>query len=111
MAMRTSHTRVVRSIDVVTMRAPSGLKAADSTTSSWPRSTAISLPVAASHTRAVWSDDLVRMQAPSGLKAADRRSAQVARARSRDAIHVLASKPGRTLSNTSMVSGCFAARS
>ena len=35
-------------MDAVTMRDPSGLKAADDTACSWPRSTAISLPVAAS---------------------------------------------------------------
>ena len=53
------------------MRAPSGLNAADTTNSSWPRSTAISLPVAASHSRAVLSPDAVTMRAPSGLKAAE----------------------------------------
>ena len=57
--------------DAVTMRDPSGLKAADVTASSWPRRTAISLAVAASQMRAVLSDDAVTMRDPSGLKAAD----------------------------------------
>ena len=58
------------SYDAVTMRDPSGLKAAEITWASWPRRTAISLPLA-SQMRAVWSDDAVTMRDPSGLKAAE----------------------------------------
>src|SRR6516165_10031421 len=57
--------------DAVTMREPSGLKAAEVTRSSWPRTTAISLALAASQMRAVVSPDAVTMREPSGLKAAD----------------------------------------
>ena len=57
--------------DAVTMRDPSGLKAAEFTSSSWPRRTAISLAVAASQMRAVLSCDAVTMRDPSGLKAAE----------------------------------------
>ena len=57
--------------DAVTMRDPSGLKAAELTASSWPRRTAISLAVAASQMRAVLSSDAVTMRDPSGLKAAE----------------------------------------
>ena len=57
--------------DAVTMRDPSGLKAADITALSWPRRTAISLAVAASQMRAVLSSDAVTMREPSGLKAAE----------------------------------------
>jgi len=53
------------------MRDPSGLKAAEFTSRSWPRRTAISVAVAASQMRAVLSDDAVTMRDPSGLKAAD----------------------------------------
>ena len=67
----TSQTRAVLSSDAVTMRDPSGLKAADRTESAWPLRTAIALPVAASQTRAVLSDDVVTMRDPSGLKAAE----------------------------------------
>src|SRR5262245_48882038 len=63
--------RAVLSLDVVTMRDPSRLKAAECTEPSWPRRTAISLAVAASQTRAVWSSDAVTMRDPSGLKAAE----------------------------------------
>ena len=63
--------RAVLSADAVTMRDPSGLKAAEVTASSWPRRTAISLAVAASQMRAVLSPDAVTMRDPSGLKAAD----------------------------------------
>ena len=69
--LAASQMRAVLSIDAVTMRDPSGLKAAEFTTSSWPRRTAISLPLAASQMRAVLSDDAVTMRDPSGLKAAE----------------------------------------
>src|SRR5262249_59076179 len=58
--------------EAVTMRDPSGLKAAEYTALSCPRRTAISLPVAVSQMRAVPSCDAVTMRDPSGLKAADR---------------------------------------
>src|SRR5947207_1823006 len=45
--------RAVLSADAVTMRDPSGLKAADETLLSWPRRTAISLAHAASQMRPV----------------------------------------------------------
>jgi hypothetical protein len=57
--------------DAVTMRDPSGLKAAEVTPPSWPRRTAISLALAASQMRAVLSYDAVTMRDPSWLKAAD----------------------------------------
>ena len=63
--------RAVLSPDAVTMRDPSGLKAAEFTQSSWPRRTAISLALAASQMRAVLSHDAVTMRDPSGLKAAE----------------------------------------
>src|ERR1700730_15537352 len=63
--------RAVLSPDAVTMRDPSGLNAAETTTSSWPRRTAISLALAASQMRAVLSTDAVTMRDPSGLKAAE----------------------------------------
>src|SRR6516162_6955868 len=63
--------RAVLSDNAVTMRDPSGLKAAEFTKSSWPRRTTISLPLAASQMRAVLSDDAVTMRDPSGLKAAE----------------------------------------
>ena len=50
---------------------PSGLKATEFTPPSWPRSTAISLPVATSHSRAVLSPEPVTIVRPSGLKATD----------------------------------------
>src|SRR5215831_19708557 len=63
--------RAVWSSDAVTMRDPSGLKAAEFTKRSWPRRTAISLALAASQMRAVLSFDAVTMRDPSGLKAAE----------------------------------------
>src|SRR5215510_12527671 len=63
--------RAVLSSDPVTMRDPSGLKAAEVTSTSWPRKTAISLALAASQMRAVFSLDAVTMRDPSGLKAAE----------------------------------------
>ena len=63
--------RAVLSADAVTMRDPSGLKAAEFTVSLWPRRTAISFAVAASQMRAVLSPDAVTMRDPSGLKAAE----------------------------------------
>ena len=48
-------SRTTRNSDAVTMRDPSRLKAADHTWLSWPRSTAISLALAASQIRAVLS--------------------------------------------------------
>src|SRR5262245_55048141 len=44
--------RAVLSHDAVTMRNPSGLKAAERTIPTWPRRTAISLPLAGSQMRA-----------------------------------------------------------
>src|SRR5262245_10852342 len=67
--------RAVLSRDAVTMRDPSGLKAAEYTKSSWPRRIAISLALAASQMRAVLSRDAVTMRDPSGLKAAEFRTA------------------------------------
>ena len=65
-----SQMRAVLSRDAVTMRDPSGLKAAEVTSRSWPRRTAISLPLAASHTRAVLSrrrgDDTLAVGAKGG---------------------------------------------
>src|ERR1700730_7293588 len=63
--------RAVLSPDAVTMRDPSGLNAAEYTSSSWPRRTAISLALAASQMRAVLSIDAVTMRDPSVRKAAD----------------------------------------
>src|SRR6516162_1258462 len=60
--------------DAVTMRDPSGLKAAEFTSAPWPSRAAISLPRAASQMRAVQSVEAVTMRDPSGLKAAERRS-------------------------------------
>ena len=71
MAVAASQMRAVLSSDAVTMRDPSGLKAAERTALSWPRRTAISLAVAASQMRAVLSSDAVTMRDPSGLKAAE----------------------------------------
>ena len=71
MPVAASQMRAVLSADAVTMRDPSGLKAAEFTVSSWPRRTAISLAVAASQMRAVLSPDAVTMRDPSGLKAAE----------------------------------------
>jgi hypothetical protein len=62
----------VLSDDAVTMRDPSGLKAAEFTMSRWPSRTAISLPLGGSQMRTVLSHDAVTMRDPSGLKAADR---------------------------------------
>ena len=59
---------MVLSSDAVTMRDPSGLKAAEFTPPSWPRRTAISLTLAASQMRAVLSHDAVTMRDPSRLK-------------------------------------------
>jgi hypothetical protein len=64
--------RAVLFLDAVTMRDPSGLKAAELTPASWSRRIAISLGVAASQMRAVLSHDFVTMRDPSGLKAAER---------------------------------------
>ena len=64
--------RAVLSHDAVTMRDPSGLKAAEFTCASCPCRTVISLAVAASQMRAVMSFDAVTMRDPSGLKAASR---------------------------------------
>ena len=55
-----SHSRAVRSAQVVTMRLPSGLKAAEVTLSVWPASVPIALPDDASHKRAVRSAEVVR---------------------------------------------------
>jgi ABC transporter substrate binding protein len=64
-----SQMRAVLSPDAVTMRDPSGLKAAERRSLAWPRRTAISLALAASQMRAVLSYDAVTMRNPSGLKA------------------------------------------
>ena len=85
--------------DAVTMRDPSGLKAAEYTVSSWPRRTAISLPVAASQMRAVLSADAVTMRDPSGLKAADCTLVVMA-AQDRDLLAVAASQMRAVLSLT-----------
>src|SRR4051812_36059232 len=68
-----SQMRAVLSEELVTMRFPSGLKAADHTEFSCPDRTASCLPVEASQTRAVLSlvVAVVTMRAPSGLKVAD----------------------------------------
>src|SRR5215470_814746 len=66
-----SQMRAVLSADAVTMRVPSGLKAAEVTWSLWPRRIAISVAVAASQMRAVLSHDAVTMRVPAGLKAAE----------------------------------------
>jgi hypothetical protein len=67
-----SQMRAVLSSDAVTIRPPSGLKAAEVTQFFWwPRRTAISVAVAASQMRVVLSHDAVTMRAPSGLKAAE----------------------------------------
>src|SRR5262249_49631548 len=63
--------RAVLSDDAVTMRDPSGLKAAEFTALSWPRRTAISVAGAGSQMRAILSDEAVTMRDPSGLKAAE----------------------------------------
>ena len=60
-----------RSSDAMTMRDPSGLKAAEVSQSLSPRRTAISLALAASQMRAVWSKAAVTMRDPSGLNAAE----------------------------------------
>jgi hypothetical protein len=67
LAVAASQMRAVLSADAVTVREPSGLKAADDTPLSWPRRTAISLALAASQMRAVPSNDAVMMREPSGL--------------------------------------------
>ena len=67
--------------DAMTMRDPSGLKAAVHTESPWSPRTATCLALAASQMRAVLSLDAVTMRNPSGLKAAD---------------HTVASWPRRT---------------
>jgi hypothetical protein len=69
--LAASQMRAVWSHDAVTMRDPSGLKAAEFTWPSWPRRIAISLALAASQMRAL-SAAAVTMRDPSGLKAADR---------------------------------------
>jgi hypothetical protein len=63
--------------DAVTMREPSELKTAEFTNRSWPRGTAIFLPVAVSQTGAVMSTDAVTMREPSGLRAAPWRRADI----------------------------------
>ena len=73
-AVAASQMLAVLSPDTVTMRAPSGLKAAEFTVSSWPRRTVISCVVVASQMRAVLSPDAVTMRDPSGLKTAEVRS-------------------------------------
>src|SRR5215470_13383471 len=70
-ARRTPQIRAVLSTDAVTTRVPSGLNAADLTSSSCPRRTLISFPVIASQIRAVLSADAVTMRFPPGLKAAE----------------------------------------
>jgi hypothetical protein len=52
-------------------RVPSGLKAAEDTPNSCPRSTAIPRPLSESQSRAALSSDAVTMRVPSGLKAAE----------------------------------------
>ena len=71
MAVAAFQMRAVLSYDAVTMRDPSGLKAAECTSSAWPRRTMISLAVAASQMRAVLSADAVTMRDPSGLNVAE----------------------------------------
>ena len=68
----TPQTRAVLSSDAVTIRVPSGLKAAAFTQFVWPLRIAISIAVAVSQMRAVLSRDAVTTSAPSGLKAAER---------------------------------------
>jgi hypothetical protein len=58
----------VRSQEAVTIRAPSGLKAAKYSEPSWPRNTVTGLP-SAFQTRAVRSSATVTTRAPSGLTA------------------------------------------
>jgi len=66
-----SQSRTVLSHDAVTMRRPSGLKAALVTVSSWPFSgSPMGLPASAFQSRTVLSHDAVTMRRPSGLKAA-----------------------------------------
>ena len=70
MAVAASQMRAVLSSDAVTMRNPSGLKAADNNTEGpWPWLTKnlLYLAVAASEMRAMWSVDVVTMRDPSGL--------------------------------------------
>ncbi len=71
LAVAASQTRAVLSSDAVTMRDPSGLKAAELTNSLVAAQDGDRLPVAASQMRAVLSSDAVTMRDPSGLKAAD----------------------------------------
>ena len=71
MPLAASQTRAVPSSLAVTTRAPSGLKAAETTESVWPRRSASSLPLAASQMRAVPSRLAVTTRVPSGLKAAE----------------------------------------
>jgi len=59
------------STEAVTMRVPSGLKAAEWTTPMWPSNTARLWPEAESQSRAVLSREAVTMRVPSGLNAAD----------------------------------------
>src|SRR6266436_2608544 len=67
---RRSHCRT-SSKDAVTMRLPSGLKAALVTPCSWPlRDSPMGLPVSASHSRAAPSSDTVMMRLLSGLNVA-----------------------------------------
>ncbi len=67
-----SQTLAVLSSLAVTMRSPSGLKAADKTDPAWPARVRSSAPVWASQTLAVLSALAVTMRSPSGLKAADK---------------------------------------
>ena len=74
MPFAASQMRAVWSTDVATMRDPSGLKAADITSSSCPRRTASSVPLVTSQMRAVLRsgyDPAVTMRDASGLKAAE----------------------------------------
>ncbi|HEV7404415.1 MAG TPA: hypothetical protein VGO11_15855 [Chthoniobacteraceae bacterium] len=68
--LAASHTRAVLSCEAVTIRIPSGLNCALSTTPSWPASVANTFPLAASHTRAVLSSETVTIRVPSGLNCA-----------------------------------------
>ena len=67
----TGPIRAVRSADAVRIRAPSALKDAAVTGSSWPLRIATSCPSDASQIRAVLSHDAVTIHLPSGLNAAD----------------------------------------
>jgi hypothetical protein len=64
----TSHTHAVSSLNPVTIRRPSGLKAAFSGVLTGRLMQAISFPLSASHTRIVRSEDAVTSRFPSRLK-------------------------------------------